>query len=60
MKNDLGAAIRSVRADDLPDLKAVIEASQLFPSAMLDDMTAAFLAGDAAGERWLTFDDGGQ
>jgi hypothetical protein len=26
---------------------------------MLDDMTAEFLAGDAAGERWLTLDDGG-
>jgi ribosomal protein S18 acetylase RimI-like enzyme len=59
MKKDLVGAIRPLRADDLPDLKAVIEANQLFPSAMLDDMTAEFLAGDAAGERWLTLDDGG-
>jgi hypothetical protein len=38
-----------LRADDLPDLKAVIDANELFPSAMLDNMAAAFLADGARG-----------
>ena len=59
MKNDQAEAIRPLHVADLPALKAVIDANELFPSAMLDEMTAPFLASEAAEERWLTFDDGG-
>ena len=58
MGDERSRAVRPLRAEDLPALKAVIDAVALFPSAMLDDMTAPFLAGEAAEERWLTFDDG--
>ena len=53
-----GGAIRPLTAADLPALKAVIDATGLFPSDMLDDMTAAHLRGDDNGETWLTMDDG--
>lgn len=48
--------IRPVRAADLPALKAVIEANDLFPPDMLDDMAAGYLAGDGAEGIWLTLD----
>jgi ribosomal protein S18 acetylase RimI-like enzyme len=59
MKNDEAGAIRPMHATDLPALKAVIDANELFPSDMLDEMTAPFLAREAAEERWLTYDEGG-
>ena len=59
MKDDPVGVIRPLRAQDLPALRAVIDANELFPSVMLDEMTAPFLAGEAAEERWLTYDDGG-
>lgn len=51
--------IRLVTPADLPALKAVIDATGMFPSAMLDDMIAGFFDGTADGEFWLTVDDGG-
>lgn len=59
MTKDQAGAIRPLRAGDLPALKTVIDTNDLFPSAMLDEMTAPFLAGQAEDERWLTFDQGG-
>ena len=50
---------RPVTRNDLPALKAIIDANQMFPSAMLDDMTAAFLADEGSEERWLTVDETG-
>ncbi len=38
-------AIRPVVASDLPQLKIVIDTSELFPSEMLDEMISGFLAG---------------
>lgn len=58
MKNVPSGGIRPLRADDLPALKAVIDANNMFPSAMLDDMAAPCLAGDGGEGRWLVFDDG--
>lgn len=50
--------IRPVTSEDLASLKAVIAATDLFPSDMLDQMTAGYLSGEASNERWLTIDDG--
>jgi GNAT superfamily N-acetyltransferase len=51
--------IRSLKIDDLAAVKALIEANELFPPDLLDDMTAPYFAGAANGEFWLTDDDGG-
>jgi GNAT superfamily N-acetyltransferase len=51
--------IRPIVPDDMAALKAVIEATDLFPSEMLDDMVADFFSGDADDNFWLTVDDGG-
>lgn len=50
--------IRTVRREDLPELKAVIDATGLFPGEMLDDMAAPFLEGAATDEAWLAYVDG--
>lgn len=53
------SAIRPIVPEDMPALRAVIEATDLFPSAMLNDMTADFFAGGSE-DLWLTLgDDGG-
>jgi ribosomal protein S18 acetylase RimI-like enzyme len=59
IKKDKPLSVRPLSADDLPAVRRVIDANELFPSAMLDDMTAPFFAGKAQEERWLTVDDGG-
>ena len=51
--------IRPITPNDLPALKAVIDANDLFPSDMLDDMVASFVSGDATDDVWLTIDEGG-
>jgi ribosomal protein S18 acetylase RimI-like enzyme len=51
--------IRPVTPDDVPALKAVIDANGLFPSDMLDDMVASYLNEGASDDFWLTVDDGG-
>lgn len=45
---------RPVTADDLPDLKAIITATDLFPAEMLDEMIAGYLNGEEPESRWLT------
>ena len=52
-------AIRPIERDDLPGLKAIIDANELFPAAMLDDMAAGYFDGNSSSEMWLTVDDGG-
>lgn len=49
--------IRSVTRDDLPALKAVIDAVELFPSDLLDDMVAPYFSGNGSDDVWLTIDD---
>ncbi|MBE9030358.1 GNAT family N-acetyltransferase [filamentous cyanobacterium LEGE 11480] len=51
--------IRSITPSDLPALKMIIDANELFPSAMLDEMTSDYLRQDSSNEFWLTDDDGG-
>jgi ribosomal protein S18 acetylase RimI-like enzyme len=52
------STIRPVTAADLPALRAVIDATGLFPSELLDGMAAPHLAGEAPDEIWLTADSG--
>lgn len=52
-------AIRPLRAGDLPAVKALIDSKGLFPSELLDGMTADYLAGATAEQRWLVHDYGG-
>lgn len=49
--------IRPVTPDDMPALKAVVDAIGLFPSDMLDEMMAGYFSGNADKGFWLT-DDG--
>lgn len=51
--------IRPVARGDVPALKRVIDATGLFPSALLDAMLAAHLDGPPGAALWLTHDDGG-
>ncbi|MEO7713315.1 MAG: GNAT family N-acetyltransferase [Gemmatimonadaceae bacterium] len=44
---------------DVPALKAVINATGLFPSELLDDMLAGYLGGHDGVDLWLTVDDDG-
>lgn len=48
--------IRPLKADDLPAVKAIIDACELFPSEMLDEMVAAFFGEEPCQEFWLVFD----
>jgi ribosomal protein S18 acetylase RimI-like enzyme len=45
--------IRAVTRDDLPALKGVIDATELFPSQLIDDMIEGYLSGTTE-EFWLT------
>lgn len=50
--------IRPLHADDLDALVTVIDATGLFPGAMLHDMTADYRSGTAADQFWWTVDAG--
>ena len=52
--------IRPIVGADLSALKAVLDASQLFPSEMLDDMISAYLTDASANQIWLTAEISGQ
>ena len=46
--------IRPITRDDLPALKAVIDANGLFPADMLDEMTMSYFEDRSSSEIWLT------
>lgn len=53
-------SIRAVVPGDVPALKALIDATALFPSHMLDDMLASYFEQGSTGlQAWLTDDEGG-
>ncbi len=49
--------IRPVIPNDMPALKAVIEANELFPSEMLDDMISDYFAQENSQDIWLTYQE---
>lgn len=49
--------IRSVTPKDLPSLKAVIEANNLFPSDMLDEMIFNYFDNENSKDCWLTYEE---
>ena len=49
--------VRPVVPNDIPALKAVIDANDLFPSDMLDDMMSDYFANDDSRDIWLTYED---
>ena len=52
------SCIRPITLDDLPALKAVIDANELFPSDMLDEMISDYLNNEDSNDYWFTYDDG--
>ena len=50
----MNETIRPVSKEDLPELKNVIESSELFPSEFLDSMIADFLLNPASEDIWIT------
>jgi ribosomal protein S18 acetylase RimI-like enzyme len=49
--------IRAVTLNDLPNLKVVIEANDLFPSDMLDEMISGYFNHKSGSEYWLTYEE---
>lgn len=52
------SCVRSITPDDLPALKTVIDANELFPSAMLDEMIFDYFNNKNSQDYWFTYDDG--
>ena len=50
--------IRPVKADDLADLKKVIDANDLFPSDLLDEMLVDYLGSEKSSDLWFTYEKG--
>lgn len=50
--------IRPIKYEDLPALKEVIEANELFPSDMLDEMTSDYFSNENSSDYWFTYDKG--
>lgn len=49
--------IRPVLPEDLPALKAIIDANGLFPSDMLDDMLSDYFNNKNTSDFWFTYQD---
>ena len=51
------SCIRPITPDDLPALKVIIDANDLFPSNMLDEMILDYFSNEDSNEYWFTYDD---
>lgn len=49
--------IRPVTPDDIPAIKATIDANDLFPSDMLDDMISDYFNNENSKDLWFTYED---
>ncbi|GAA0478874.1 GNAT family N-acetyltransferase [Parasphingorhabdus litoris] len=56
MNEPMHNPIRPIVPDDIPALKNVIEATDMFPSEMLDDIIAGFFNDKDSDEIWLTYE----
>jgi GNAT superfamily N-acetyltransferase len=52
--------VREARPSDIVAMKSIVDSTELFPSEMLDDMTAPFFNGNQAEEIWLIVEQSGQ
>ena len=52
--------IRPTKSEDIPALKEVLDATELFPSEMLPDMLGGFLSVKESEDVWLTCEADGQ
>ena len=50
-------SIRKVNKSDVPTLKNVIDSSELFPSALLDEMISDYLTNEGSTDIWLTYEE---
>ena len=53
----ISGRIRPIKPKDIPALKTVIDANDLFPSDMLDEMTADYFQNENNNELWFTYED---
>ena len=51
------SCIRPITSEDIPALKTVIDANDLFPSNMLDEMISDYLSNEDSQDYWFTYDD---
>ncbi len=52
-------SIRPVVPHDIPALKRIVDATDMFPSELLDDMIAGYFRNGSNEEIWLTYNDDG-
>jgi ribosomal protein S18 acetylase RimI-like enzyme len=57
MKHQQSFRIRAVVPEDLPALKKIIQANDMFPPELLDDMISGFFEGTSESGFWLTIDE---